>query len=488
MQWGHGPGMTQTILEEAQVAEQVDVVVLGMGTGGEDLALQLADAGLDVVGIEAELLGGECAYWACIPSKIMIRAANLLQEARRIDGIAGRAEVMPDWAPVAKRIRQEATGDWDDSIAVERFEGRGGRFVRGRGRFTGPRTVAVGDQSFTATKAVVIATGSKPIIPPITGLAGVDYWTTHDAIKAEELPESMIVLGGGAVGCELGQVFSRFGVAVTIAEGRDRLLPAEEPEASEVVTAAFRGEGITVQVGARAEHVEVHDSVVSVTLGDGVKLSADRLLVALGREVDLSDLGLEATGLDGSARFIDVDDRLRAGDRIWAMGDVTGTAMFTHIAVYQAAIVVADILDQSHPPADYKSLPRVTFTDPEVASVGMSEADAREVGLDVAVTVKNVGATFRGWLHGPGNDGVIKLIADRATGLLVGATSVGPHGGEVLGMLSLAIHAQVPLAALGSMIYAYPTFHGGVGEALGAYGRGIGDVIDPGYVVPDGFV
>ena len=266
------------------------------------------------------------------------------------------------------------------------------------------------------------------------------------------------------------------------------MLPAEEPEASEVLTSALRGEGITVHVGARAELVETQGAAVSVTLGDGVKFTADRLLVALGREVDLSGLGLEATGLDGAARFIEVDDRLRAGDRIWAMGDVTGKAMFTHVAVYQAAVVVSDILGQSHHPADYRSVPRVTFTDPEVASVGLSEADARAAGLDVAVTVKDVGATFRGWLHGTGNDGVIKLIADRATGLLVGATSVGPHGGEVLGMLSLAVHAQVPLAALGSMIYAYPTFHGGVGEALGAYGRGIGGVIDPGYVVPDGFV
>ncbi len=468
------------------MVEQVDVIVLGMGTGGEDLGLQLAEAGLDVVGIEAQLLGGECAYWACIPSKMMIRAANLLQEARRVDGVAGRAEVTPDWAPVASRIREEASGDWDDSIAVARFEGSGGRFVRGHGRLTGPRTVTVGDQSFTATRGIVIATGSKPIIPPIAGLADVDYWTTHDAIKAEELPESMIVLGGGAVGCELGQVFSRFGVEVTIVEGRDRLLPAEELEASEVLTSVFRAEGITVRTGARAELVEAHGESVTVVLEDGMRPAADRLLVALGRAVDLSGLGLDAAGLDGAARFIEVDDHLRAGDGIWAMGDVTGKGMFTHIAVYQASIVAADILGESHAPAEYRSLPRVTYTDPEVGSVGMSEADAREAGLDVAVTVKHVPATFRGWLHGPGNEGVIKLIADRGTGVLVGATSVGPHGGEVLGMLSTAVHAQVPLATLRSMIYAYPTFHGGVGEALGAYAGGIGKVIDPTYLVPDG--
>jgi len=469
------------------VTEQVDVVVLGMGTGGEDLALQLAGAGLDVVGIEAELLGGECPYWACIPSKIMIRAANLLQEARRVDGVAGSAQVTPDWAPVAARIRAEATGDWDDSMAVERFQSKGGRFIRGRGRLTGPKTVTVGDQSFTATRGIVIATGSKPMIPPITGLADVEYWSTRDAIKAEALPESMIVLGGGAVGCELGQVFSRFGVAVTIVEGRDRLVPAEEPEASEVLKAAFGGEGITVRVGAKAELVEADGDSVRVTLEDGARLTAERLLVALGREVDLSDLGLEAAGLDPAARFIEVDDRLRAGDGIWAMGDVTGKAMFTHVAAYQASIVVADILGEDRPPADYRSLPRVTFTDPEVASVGMSEADASRAGIDVAVAVKNVAATFRGWLHGPGNDGVIKLIADRATGVLVGATSVGPHGGEVLGMLSLAVNARVPLATLGTMIYAYPTFYGGIGEALGAYARGITEVLDPTYVVPDGF-
>ena len=215
-------------MEEVEVVEQVEVIVRGLGTGGEDLALQLAEAGLDVVGIEAQLLGGECAYWACIPSKMMIRAANLLQEARRVEGVAGRAEVTPDWAPVASRIREEASGDWDDSIAVARFEGNGGRFIRGRGRITGPRTVAVDDQSFTATRGIVIATGSRPVIPPIPGLADVEYWTTHDAIKAEELPESMLVLGGGAVGCELGQVFSRFGVEVTIVEVREAT--AEELE------------------------------------------------------------------------------------------------------------------------------------------------------------------------------------------------------------------------------------------------------------------
>jgi pyruvate/2-oxoglutarate dehydrogenase complex dihydrolipoamide dehydrogenase (E3) component len=189
-------------------------------------------------------------------------------------------------------------------------------------------------------------------------------------------------------------------------------------------------------------------------------------------------MGLQAAGLD-TGRFIEVDDRMRAADGIWAMGDVTGKAMFTHVAVYQGSIVAADILGEDPPPADYTALPRVTFTDPEVGSVGMTEAEARNAGLDLVVTAKPVPATFRGWLHGPGNGGVIKLVADRDTGVLVGATSVGPRGGDVLGMLATAVHAQVPLATLQHMIYAYPTFYGGIGEALGAYGRGIGKVIDP---------
>jgi pyruvate/2-oxoglutarate dehydrogenase complex dihydrolipoamide dehydrogenase (E3) component len=465
---------------------QTDVIVLGLGTSGEDLALQLLYAGLDVVGVEPNLVGGECAYWACIPSKVMIRAANLLQEARRVNGVAGRADVVPDWTHVATRIREEVTADWDDSMAAERFESNGGVFVRGRGKLAGPRTVTVGSQTFVAKIGVVVATGSQPLIPPIPGLADVDYWTTHDAIQVETLPGSLVILGGGAVGCELGQVFSRFGVDVTIVEGQDRLLPNEEPEASAVLAAVFESEGVNVRVGARAQAVEATGGGVSVTLEDGTTVTGDRILVALGRTVDLSGLGLESVGLDGQARSVPVDDRLRAADGLWAMGDISGQAMFTHIAVYQATLIAADILGQELPPADYATLPRVTFTDPEVASVGMTEAQAREAGLDVAVTVKYLGATFRGWLHGPGNSGLIKLIGDKSRDVLVGATAVGPHGGEVLGLLSLAVHAEVPLPKIRSMIYAYPTFYGGVGEALGAYGRGVGKVFDPDYVVPEG--
>jgi pyruvate/2-oxoglutarate dehydrogenase complex dihydrolipoamide dehydrogenase (E3) component len=460
-------------------AEQVDVVVLGVGTAGEDLALRLASAGLDVVGITDELVGGECAYWACIPSKMMIRAGNLVQEARRVEGTAGHVDVTPEWAPVAARVRNEAAGGWDDTAAAARFEGRGGKLVRGRGTITGPKTVVAGNREFTARRGIVIATGSKPVVPAIPGLSDHDYWTTHDAIQVEDRPRSLIILGGGAVGCELGQVFARFGVEVTIVEGRDRLLAAEEPEASAALSAAFEAEGIITRTGSPVTRVDGDGEATVVTLGGGDRLHGERLLVATGRVPSLAGLGLEAAGIDTSSGAVPVDDHLRAADGIWALGDVTGTAMFTHVALYQARIVEADILGESPPAADYHALPRVTFTDPEVGAVGMTEAQARAAGIDARATVKQLGATFRGWLHGPGNVGLVKLVADPAQGVLVGATAVGPSGGEVLGLLSVAVHSRVPLTELRWMIYAFPTFYGAVGEAIGAYARGLQYVLDP---------
>jgi pyruvate/2-oxoglutarate dehydrogenase complex dihydrolipoamide dehydrogenase (E3) component len=461
------------------MTERADVIIMGVGTAGEDLSLRLAHAGLDVVGIEPNLVGGECPFWACIPSKFMIRASNLLAEARRVDGVAGHVEVAPDWPLVASRLRAEVTGGWDDSFGVERFRDAGGRFVRGYGRLTGPNSVAVGDREFTADRGIVIATGSHPVVPPIPGLDTVEYWTTHDAIEVESLPASLLVLGGGTVGCELSQVFARFGVDVTVIEGADRILAGEDPVASEVIKSVFEAEGINVHTGAHVTGFEARDGGVVAMLDDGAELTAERLLVAAGRFVDLSALGLETVGVDSSARFIDVDDHLRVADKIWALGDITGKGMLTSVAVYQGSIVGADILGQNPPPADYRALPRITFTDPEVGSVGLTEAAARDAGLDVDVVTKSVPATFRGWIHGPGAQGVIKLVVDRSGGVIVGAISVGPYGGEVLGMLATAVHARVPVESLAHMIYGYPTFFGGIGEAIGAYARGIVKVLDP---------
>jgi pyruvate/2-oxoglutarate dehydrogenase complex dihydrolipoamide dehydrogenase (E3) component len=448
------------------MAQQVDVVVVGMGVGGEAVAGQLADAGLSVIGIENRLVGGECPYWGCVPTKMMIRAANLLAEARRLDGVAGHAEVTPDWGPVAARIRDEATTDWNDRIAVDRFTEKGGRFIRGRARLTGPGRVEVDGEILEARLGVVLATGTEPVAPPIDGLADTPYWTNREAVEAKTLPESLLVLGGGAVGLELAQVYARFGVAVTVVEAADRLLPAEEPEVSPLIERALAADGVTAHTGARATEVRHDGQRFTVTVADGTKLDAESLLVAVGRRADLTSLGVGTVGLDETARSITVDEHMRAGERLWAVGDVTGHGVFTHVATYQADIAARDILGQPGPPADYRALPRVTFTDPEVGSVGLTEADAHAKGISTQVGAAQVPHSARGWIHKTGNDGLIKLVADAEYGVLVGATSAGPTGGEVLSALAVAIHAKVPVGALRHMIYAYPTFHRGIEDAV----------------------
>jgi pyruvate/2-oxoglutarate dehydrogenase complex dihydrolipoamide dehydrogenase (E3) component len=445
-------------------AEEVDVVVVGLGVGGEQVAEELADAGLSVIGIEHTLVGGECPYWGCVPTKMMIRAGNSLAEARRIPGLSGTSTVQPDWSPVAKRIRVEATDTWDDKVAVDRFVGKGGRFVRGRATVVGPGRVKVEEQEYAAARGLVLATGTAAVIPPVDGLAGTPYWTNRDAVEAEVLPASLVVLGGGAIGCELAQVIARFGVEVTIVEGSDRLISMEEPESSAHAAEALTRDGVRIRTGVRAQHAAYADEGFSIALNDGSTVTGEKLLVATGRAARLAGLGLETIGLDPSARFINTDERMRAGDNVWAVGDVTGNGNFTHMAVYEAEIAVRDILGQDGPPADYHARPRVTFTDPEIGAVGMTEKQAREAGLEVQVGYVDGKSVSRGWIHGPGNDGFIKVVA--ADGVLVGATSAGPMGGEVLGALSLAVHARVPVPTMQSAIWAYPTFHRGISDAM----------------------
>ena len=448
------------------MTETFDAIVIGMGPAGEAVAGDLAEAGLSVLGVDRKLVGGECPYWGCIPSKMMIRAAHLLAEAGRIDAMAGTVTVSPDWEPVARRIRDEATDDWDDRVAVERFEGKGGTFVRGAGRLVAPGTVAVGDRTFTAGRAIVLATGTEPAIPPIPGLAEVPYWTNRDVVEAKELPTSLLVLGGGAIGAELAQALARFGVTVTVIEALDRLLPPETPAAGELLARVFTDEGIEVITGVAVERVDRDGARIVAHLADGRSIAAAQLLVATGRRTDLPELGVSNIGIDDAQRFVPVDDNLRVADGVWAVGDLTGKGAFTHVGMYQARIATADILGAPHEPADYHALPRVTFTDPEIGSVGLTAAAATEAGIDVRTGTALVPHTARGWIHRAGNDGFIELVEDHARGVLVGATAAGPNGGEVLGLLTLAVHAEVPVAKLREMIYAYPTFHRGIEDAL----------------------
>jgi pyruvate/2-oxoglutarate dehydrogenase complex dihydrolipoamide dehydrogenase (E3) component len=448
---------------------EVDVVVVGLGPGGEALVTQLASGGLSVLGVDRRLVGGECPYYGCIPSKMMIRAADVLAEGRRIPELAGQSTVSPDWKPVHLRIRDEATTDWDDEIAVQRLEDAGVRFVRGAARLVGPRAVEVEGTTYSARTGVVLNTGTEPAVPPIDGLADTPYWTNRDACRTAELPGSLVVIGGGAIGAEMAQAFSRFGVQVSVLEVGPRILAPEEPEASRLVADVFGEEGIQVLAGVTIDSVRYDEGQFAVAVG-GQTLHADKVLVSAGRRPNLGDLGLDTVGLDPAARSVDVDTRLRAtgADGLWAIGDITGKGAFTHMSMYQAAIVARDILGEDGPEASYHAVPRVTFTDPEVGSVGMTEKQARDAGLSVRVGTTDLASSTRGWIAKA--RGLVKLVEDADRGVLVGATAVGPSGGEMLSMLTTAVHAQIPTDTLRSMIYAYPTFHRAVEAALADLG------------------
>jgi pyruvate/2-oxoglutarate dehydrogenase complex dihydrolipoamide dehydrogenase (E3) component len=449
--------------------EEFDIIVIGLGPGGERVADECATAGLRVLGIESRLVGGECPYYGCVPTKMMVRAASSLAESRRVPRLAGTSTDHADWAPVAARIRDEATDNWDDTVAVKRLTDAGGHFVRGHGRIAGPGLVAVGEQEFRATRAIVVGTGTAPVVPPIDGLAGTPFWTNREAVEAMAAPASLIVLGGGAIGLEMAQVFSRFGTRVTILEAGTRLLAVEEPEAGELLAVVLGREGLDVRTGVKATSVS-YDGSFTVTLDGGDTVTAEKLLVAVGRKTDLDGLGVATVGIDATARFLATDGNLRVQDGLYAVGDITGKGLFTHVAVYQGGIAVADILGHEHAPADYAALPRVTFTDPEIGATGITAQQAADRGMTVRTGSAQTASSARGWIHKEGNDGFIKLVVDASSGVLVGATSAGPWGGEVLGALSVAVHARLELEQLRRMIYAYPTFHRGIEDAIKAVG------------------
>lgn len=448
------------------MTDACDLIVLGLGVAGIEVAQQTAAAGLAVTAIESNLVGGECPYWGCIPSKVMVRASDALAEASRVVGLAGGATVSPAWAPVARRVR-ETTNAWSDTSAAKNLQSRGVNLLRGVGTIRGPREVAVDGRTLVAARGIVIATGTLPSVPAIDGIGRVAYWTNREAIEAGELPRSLLVLGAGAVGLELAQVFRRFGVEVTVIEAENHALPTEEPENGAAMDEVLRSEGVDLRTATTCLSVRSARDGIVASLSSGEAVEAERLLVATGRKPDLRKLGVEAIGLNPGAAAVPTDEHLRAADGVWAVGDLTGHGAFTHVAYYQAQIAAADILSQSHAAADYSAVPRVTFTDPEVGGIGMTEEQAQAAGLNVRVGLLPTASSDRGWLHGPGaKRGVVKLVADAQTGNLVGGSVMGPAAGEVIAFIGLAIRARIPITTLQEFVYPYPTFVRGVKGAL----------------------
>jgi pyruvate/2-oxoglutarate dehydrogenase complex dihydrolipoamide dehydrogenase (E3) component len=453
------------------LSQTFDVVCLGGGVAGEAIAVGLRDSGLTLAIVERELVGGECPYWGCVPSKTLLRSGETLSEANRARALAAsRVEWDVDFPKVSKRVLWMAR-NLDDSRAAAAMEATGARLVRGEGKLVDPRTVLVGREQLIARRAVVIANGSTAAVPPIPGLETIQYWTNRQAAIPTELPVSLAILGGGAVGVELGQAFARLGCKVTLIEAGPTFLALEEPEAGAALKPHLEADGMMLMIGDPCVSVEQplmgpsrERSAVVVHLKSGAVVRSDRLLVATGRRPN-AEAWREA-GLPQTERgWLKVDPAtLEAQDGIFGAGDITGLGGFTHLAYYHAQII-ARRLRGIDARADHSAVPRVTFTDPEIASVGLTEAAARAKGINVVVITADPAETARGSIH-DFHHGALKLIADRERGVLVGATLVTPRAGEILGELVLAIRTGTPLEMLADLIHPFPAFNRVLGETL----------------------